>query len=153
MKQVKNVVAQVTPLANSVAQELGYFIWDIDYVKEGTEWFLRIDIDKDEGVDIEDCEKFSRAIDPILDEANPIEDAYTLQISSPGIEREIKTDFHLDFCIGETVKVRLYAPLNGFKEYIGELVSYDSEKIVLSVDETVEIPRKAIGKMNMYFEF
>ena len=153
MKQVKNVVAQVTPLANSVAQELGYFIWDIDYVKEGTEWFLRIDIDKDEGVDIEDCEKFSRAIDPILDEANPIEDAYTLQISSPGIEREIKTDFHLDFCIGETVKVRLYAPLNGFKEYIGELVGYDSEKIVLSVDETVEIPRKAIGKMNMYFEF
>ena len=153
MKSAKGIVAQVTPLAQRVALELGYSVWDVDYVKEGTEWFLRIDIDKDGGVDIEDCEKFSRAIDPLLDEENPIEDQYTLQISSPGIEREIKNDFHLESCLGETVQVRLYAPLNGFKEYVGKLVSYTGEAVTLEVDEIVEIPRKSIGKMNIYFEF
>ena len=153
MKSAKGIVALVTPLAQRVALELGYFVWDVDYVKEGTEWFLRIDIDKDGGVGIEDCEKFSRAIDPLLDEENPIEDQYTLQISSPGVEREIKNDFHLESCLGETVQVRLYAPLNGFKEYVGKLVSYTSEAVTLEVDEIVEIPRKSIGKMNIYFEF
>lgn len=153
MKSAKGIVALVTPLAQRVALELGYFVWDVDYVKEGTEWFLRIDIDKEGGVDIEDCEKFSRVIDPLLDEENPIEDQYTLQISSPGIEREIKSDFHLESCLGETVQVRLYAPLNGFKEYVGKLVSYTSEAVTLEVDEIVEIPRKSIGKMNIYFEF
>ena len=143
----------VAPIADRVAGELGYFVWDIDYVKEGTEWFLRIDIDKDGGVDIEDCERFSRAIDPLLDEADPIEEQYTLQISSPGIEREIKNDFHLQQCLGETVQVRLYAPLNGFKEYVGPLVSYTADTVTLEVDDNVEIPRKAIGKMNIYFEF
>ncbi|MBQ8146907.1 MAG: ribosome maturation factor RimP [Clostridia bacterium] len=153
MKSNKSIVTKVTPIAQGIADELGYIVWDIDYVKEGTEWFLRIDIDKDGGVGIEDCEKFSRAIDPVLDEENPIEEAYTLQISSPGVEREIKNDFHLEHCIGETVQVRLYAPLNGFKEYIGELISYNEDSLVLDVDERVEIPRKAIGKMNIYFEF
>ena len=153
MKSAKGIVSQVMPLAERVASELGYSVWDVDYVKEGTEWFLRIDIDKQGGVDIEDCEKFSRAIDPLLDEENPIEDQYTLQISSPGIEREIKNDFHLESCLGEMVQVRLYAPLNGFKEYVGKLVSYTSEAVTLEVDEIVEIPRKSIGKMNIYFEF
>ena len=155
MKSAKNIVSLVTPLAERVASELGYLIWNIDYVKEGTEWFLRIDIDKDgdEGVGIDDCERFSRAIDPILDEENPIEEAYTLQISSPGVEREIKNDFHLEHCLNEMVQVRLYAPLNGFKEYVGTLLTYDSEKIVLDVEGEVAIPRKSIGKMNIYFEF
>ena len=152
MKSSKSIVATVTPIAEKVAEELGFFVWDVDYVKEGTEWFLRIDIDKEKGVNIEDCERFSRTIDPLLDEIDPIEDAYTLQISSPGLERVIKNDFHLEHCLGETVSVRLYAPLNGFKEYVGELVSYNADTITLYVDENVEIPRKAIGKMNTYFE-
>ena len=152
MKSSKSIVSLVTPIANSVAEELGYIVWDIDYVKEGTEWFLRIDIDKEGGVGIDDCEKYSRAIDPKLDEANPIEDAYNLQISSPGLERVIKNDFHLERCIGEMVCVRLYAPIDGFKEYIGKLVSYTEETVTVNVDGLVEIPRKAIGKMNTYFE-
>ena len=153
LKSSKGIVSLVAPIADRVATQLGYFVWDIDYVKEGAEWFLRIDIDKEGGVGIEDCERYSRAIDPILDEENPIEDQYTLQISSPGIEREIKNDFHLEHCLGETVQVRLYAPLNGFKEYVGELKSYNSESVTLDVEEIIEIPRKAIGKMNIYFEF
>lgn len=152
MKSSKGVVAAVTPVAEQVASELGYFVWDIDYVKEGTEWFLRIDIDKEKGVNIEDCEKYSRTIDPLLDELDPIEEQYTLQISSPGLERVIKNDFHLEHCIGETVCVRLYAPINGFKEYVGELIAYDAETVTVYVEENVVIPRKAIGKMNTYFE-
>lgn len=152
MKSSKAVVSLVTPIAEALASELGYFVWDVDYVKEGTEWFLRIDIDKEGGVGIDDCEIFSRAIDPRLDEANPIEDPYTLQISSPGLERVIKNDFHLEHCLGEMVCARLYAPMNGFKEYVGKLVSYDKESVTLNVEELVTIPRKAIGKMNTYFE-
>lgn len=152
MKSAKNVVSLVTPLAEQVAGELGYIVWDIDYVKEGTEWFLRIDIDKESGVGIDDCERYSRTIDPLLDEIDPIEEQYTLQISSPGLERVIKNDFHLEHCLHQPVCVRLYAPLNGFKEYIGDLVSYTEETVTVYVDELVEIPRKAIGKMNTYFE-
>ena len=152
MKSSKNVVSQVEPIAQAVAQELGYFVWDIEYVKEGTEWFLRIDIDKEKGVNIDDCERFSRTIDPLLDEANPIEEAYTLQISSPGLERVIKNDFHLEHCLGEKISVKLYAPINGVKGFVGTLLSYNEEAITLHAEETVEIPRKAIGKMNTYFE-
>ena len=152
MKSTKSIVEVVTPLAEGVAQDLGYSVWDVDYVKEGTEWFLRIDIDKDGGVNIDDCERFSRTIDPILDEVNPIEDAYTLQISSPGLERVIKNDYHLEHCLGQKVCVRLYAPLNGIKEYVGILVGYTGDDVTLDVDEIVKIPRKAIGKMNTYFE-
>ena len=130
-----SIVERVTPLCEKVASELGYFIWDVDYVKEGTEWFLRIEIDKEEGIGIEDCEAYSRAIDPLLDEENYIESAYRLEVSSPGIERSIKNDFHLSKCIGEVVEIKLFAAIEGCKVARGTLYSYDSESIVLK-DET-----------------
>ena len=104
------IVEKVTPLCEKVASELGYFIWDVDYVKEGTEWFLRIEIDKEDGIGIEDCEAYSRAIDPLLDEENYIEGAYRLEVSSPGLERIIKNDFLLEKCpvLFGTYKIRLY---------------------------------------------
>ena len=145
--------ALLEEIATPICEECGVYVYECEYKKEGGDYYLRLFIDKDGGVDIEDCEKFSRAIDPMLDEENPIEEQYTLQVSSPGIEREIKNDFHMEHCLGETVQVRLYAPLNGFKEYVGELVSYTADSVTLDVDEIVEIPRKAIGKMNIYFEF
>jgi ribosome maturation factor RimP len=150
MKSAKNIATEVEALISPVAEELGYYIWDVSYVKEGTEWFLRITIDSENGINIDDCENMSRAIDPLLDEADPIEDAYRLEVSSPGIEREIKTDFHLSKCLGETVEAKFYAPLNGAKSVIGVLKAYDSENV--TVDEMV-IPRKSIAKMNIYFEF
>ena len=145
--------ALLEEIATPICEECGVYVYECEYKKEGGDYYLRLFIDKDGGVDIEDCEKFSRAIDPMLDEENPIEEQYTLQVSSPGLEREIKNDFHMEHCLGETVQVRLYAPLNGFKEYVGELVSYTADSVTLDVDEIVEIPRKAIGKMNIYFEF
>ena len=148
-----NIVSKVTPLCEKVASELGYFIWDVDYVKEGTEWFLRIEIDKEGGVDIEDCEKYSRTIDPLLDEENYIEGTYRLEISSPGIERIIKTDFHLSKCIGEVVEIKLFAAIEGCKVARGTLHSYDSESVILKDETEIVIPRKNIAKMNIYFEF
>ncbi len=153
MKSTKNIAGRVYPLCEEVASELGYFIWDVDYVKEGTEWFLRIEIDKDEGIDIEDCEKFSRAIDPLLDEQDYIEGAYRLEVSSPGIERVIKNDFHLSKCIGEVVEVKLFAPIEGCKVARGTLFSFDTENVVLKDESEIVLPRKNIAKMNIYFEF
>lgn len=148
-----NIVSKVTPLCEKVASELGYFIWDVDYVKEGTEWFLRIEIDKEDGIGIEDCEAYSRAIDPLLDEEDYIEGAYRLEVSSPGIERVIKTDFHMSKCIGEVVEIKLFAAIEGCKVARGTLHSYDNESVVLKDEAEIAIPRKNIAKMNIYFEF
>ncbi|MBQ7906945.1 MAG: ribosome maturation factor RimP [Clostridia bacterium] len=154
MKSAKNVVSLVTPLAERVAQELGYTLWDLEYVKEGTEWYLRITIDSENGITLDDCEKMSRAIDPVLDENDPIEGNYHLEISSPGIERVIRTDMHLAWAVGQVISLSLYAPIEGCKLVAGPLKSFDSEKIVLQDDEgELEIPRKNIAKMNKYFEF
>ncbi len=148
-----NIVTKVTPLCERVAEELGYFIWDVDYVKEGTEWFLRIEIDKEDGIDIEDCEKYSRAIDPLLDEEPYLEGTYRLEVSSPGIERIIKTDFHLEYCKDEVVEIKLFAPIEGCKLVRGTLFSYDNENVTLKDEIEIIIPRKNIAKMNVYFEF
>ena len=148
-----SIVERVTPLCERVANDLGYFIWDVDYVKEGTEWFLRIEIDKDGGIGIEDCEAYSRAIDPLLDEENYIEGTYRLEVSSPGIERIIKTDFHLEKCIGEVVEIKLFAPIEGCKLARGTLFSYDAENVTLKDESEIVLSRKNIAKMNIYFEF
>ncbi len=150
MKSTKGIVSTLYPVVEQTASELGYSIWDLEYVKEGSEWYLRITIDSENGIDIEDCEKMSRAIDPVLDEVNVIEDAYHLEVSSPGIERDIKTDYHMDVCKGEKIQIKLYAPVNGAKTYIGVLNGYDEENILV---DDIKIPRKSIAKMNVYFEF
>ena len=92
------VALEVAKIAEPLAEELGYFLWDVEYVKEGADMYLRITIDSEEGITIEDCERMHRAIDPLLDEADPIEGAYHLEISSPGIERELKNDMHITAC-------------------------------------------------------
>ena len=150
MKSPKQIVTYLYPIVENVAREIGYSIWDLEYVKEGTEYYLRITIDSKNGIDIDDCEKMSRAIDPVLDEHDVIEDAYHLEVSSPGIERDIKTDHHMSVCMGETILVKLYAPIDGAKQIIGTLDGYDEENITV---DGKEIPRKAIAKMNVYFQF
>ncbi|MBQ2736646.1 MAG: ribosome maturation factor RimP [Clostridia bacterium] len=153
VKGANSIVKKATEIAEPVAEELGYTLWDVEYVKEGADWYLRYTIDSDEGIGIEDCEKMSRAIDPVLDEYDFIEDAYHLEVSSPGLEREIKTDWHMEHCKGETVCVKLYAPINGAKVIVGELTSFNDESVVITADEEIVIPRKAVAKMNVYFEF
>lgn len=154
MKQgSKGIIAEVTALATPIAESLGYTVWDVEYEKIGAEYHLTITIDSEDGIGIEDCEKMSRAIDPVLDEHDPISDEYHLDISSPGIERVIKNDFHLSKCIGERVIARLFAPIDGQKAIVGELKSYDDTQVVIEAENEIAIPRKAIAKMNIYFEF
>lgn len=153
MKSSKAIVSEVSALCAGVAEELGYTVWDVEYEKIGAEYHLTITIDSPQGIGIEDCEKMSRALDPILDEADPIQDEYHLDVSSPGIERVIKNDFHLSRCIGEAVLVKLYAPIENQKSIVGTLDSFDSESVTVTAQDKITIPRKAIAKMNIYFEF
>jgi ribosome maturation factor RimP len=154
-KKNGSVADVVTALAVPLAEQLGYSIWDVEYVREGADYYLRITIDNEEGITIDDCETFSRAIDPILDEADPIADSYHLEISSPGVERDIKTPEHIAYCTGEKVEARLFAPLNGSRVHTGILEGLDEEgRVVLTVGEnTVVIPRASISRMTTVFEF
>ncbi|MBQ8393514.1 MAG: ribosome maturation factor RimP [Clostridia bacterium] len=153
MKGAGSIVKKATEIAEPVARELGYTLWDVEYVKEGADWYLRYTIDSSDGIGIEDCEKMSRAIDPVLDEHDFIEDAYHLEVSSPGLERDIKTDWHMEKCMGEKISVKLYAPIDGAKAIIGVLTSFDQDNVVITTEKEISIPRKAIAKMNVYFEF
>ena len=151
----KNVAETVRELAEPVAESIGCWLWDVEFVKEGTRKILRITIDSEEGVTIDDCEKMHRAIDPILDEADPIEEQYYLEVSSPGVERDLRTDEHLMACEGWDVEVRLYAPLDGSKLFRGVLLECGEEgQIRIDMGETVrEFPRATVAKIRTYFEF
>ena len=150
----KNIAGTVKLLAEPLAEELGYFIWDVEFVKEGARRILRITIDNEEGITIEDCEKFHRAIDPMLDEADPIEEAYYLEVSSPGIERELKNPMHLSACEGWQVEVKLYAPIDGSKAFRGELCECPENAIVI---KTAEGERRfdaaAVAKVATVYDF
>ena len=154
-KKNGSVADVVAALAIPLAEQLGYSIWDVEYVREGADYYLRITIDNEEGITIDDCETFSRAIDPILDEADPITDSYHLEVSSPGLERDIKTPEHIAYCTGETVEARLFAPLQGSRVHRGVLEGLDEEgNVLLAMGEnTLAIPRSAISRMTTVFEF
>ena len=149
------VVSAVRAAIAPVVESLGYSIWDLEYVKEGADYFLRVTIDSPNGITIDDCETVHRAIDPVLDEADPIEGAYHLEVSSPGIERDLRTDEHFQACAGERVEVRLFAPLDGAKVYAGRLIGLDEEKNVLLETATGEktLPREKIAAARTLFDF
>ena len=154
-KNSKSVAETVWALAEPSADELGCWIWDVEFVKEGTRKILRITIDSEEGVDIEDCEKLHRAIDPILDEADPIEEQYYLEVSSPGIERELRTLEHIEACEGWNVEIKLYTPINGSKSLRGVLLPL-GENNTVRIDaggNIIEFERNSIAKISTYFEF
>lgn len=150
-----NIVATVRTAIEPVVNGLGYSIWDLEYVKEGADYFLRVTIDSKNGITIDDCEAVHRAIDPVLDEADPIEGAYHLEVSSPGIERELRTDAHFLACAGEKVELRLFAPLDGAKVFVGVLLGLGDEGSVLLETEAGEkkIPRAQISAARTLFDF
>ena len=151
----KNIAATVREIITPTAHEMGYYLWDVEFVKEGADKHLRITIDNEDGINIEDCEKFHRAIDPILDEVDPISESYILEVSSPGIERELKYPEHIDACEGWDVEVKLYAPRGGAKMFRGVLVGYDDdENIVIEIGgEKVGFKPDEIAKIATYFDF
>jgi ribosome maturation factor RimP len=127
----------------------------VEYVKEGAEWYLRITLDSDDGIDIDDCEKVSRAINPIIDEADPIEDFYYLEVSSPGLERVLRKPEHFEASIGSEIEIRLFAPdENKKKAYTGTLSAYDGESLVIDIaEESKKISLEKISKVQTVFDF
>lgn len=132
-----NTVNAVWEIAEPIAQSLGLEIWDVRFEKEGADWFLRIFIDKEGGVSIDDCVDMSHAIDKPLDDADPIEQSYCLEVSSPGLERDLKRDAHFEKSLGEKIMVKLIRPVDGQREFKGILESYDNGNFeLLSEDGT-----------------
>ena len=120
----KNPTAvKVTGLIKEAIENLGLMLWDVKFVKEGTSWYLRVFIDKDGGVDINDCTDVSRLIDPIIDEADPINVSYYLEVCSPGLERELTEDWHFEKYKGEKVSIKLIRPRDNKREFKGVLLS------------------------------
>ena len=138
MAGVRNVVALVTEGISPVAAELGYMLWDVEYVKEGARRILRVTIDSNEGITIEDCERMHRAIDPVLDAADPIDQAYCLEVSSPGVERDLVKPWHFEENIGRLVTARYIRAKDGVKEIAGELISYADNTAVIRDEDGKE---------------
>ena len=154
-KNQKGVAQTVTELAEPIAKELGYILWDVEFVREGSRIILRITIDSEEGITVDDCEKMHRAMDPVLDEADPIEEAYYLEVSSPGIERDLRTDEHIFYCVGADVEVRLYAPRDGSKVFCGELLPLNEKGniVILCGENELEFERADVAKLRTVFNF
>ena len=142
MKTTETVAA----LARPAVEELGFTLYDVEFVKEYGNWVLTLYIDRPEGVSIDDCERVSRAVDPLLDEADPIEQAYMLSVSSLGLDRPLKKDADFARNIGKRIEIKLFAPKNGKKEFKGELVSFDETSIVVRLETgEMTLERKAIA--------
>ena len=154
-RNAKSVVETVKELADPIAESIGCWVWDVEFVKEGTRKILRITIDSEEGIDINVCEQMHRAIDVVLDEVDPISEPYYLEISSPGIERELKTIEHIEACEGWDVEVKLYAPIDGLKAFRGVLLEMDNENEI-RIDATgkeMRFDRASVAKISTYFDF
>ncbi len=151
----KSVAERVFEIVSPIAKEQNLDIWDIKYLKEGASYFLRIFIDKPEGITIDDCENFSRAIDEPLDLADPINEAYFLEVSSPGLNRELSKDEHFEAFVGEEIIVKLYKAIDKKKELIGKLLNYENGEITIEYNgESLKINKKEISKVNLNdFEF
>ena len=150
-KSIKDTVREaIEPTVN----ELGYRIWDVLYSKIGADYHLEITIDSDDGIDIEDCERVHRAIDPILDEADPIEGFYYLEVSSPGIERELRTDEHISSSLGAKVEIKLFTQKDGRKSFTGILTAFDGQKITVDEGGLLSVLEKSeIAKLKtIYFD-
>ena len=149
-----NTVQTVRKIISGTVEDMGYSIWDIEYVREAGSWVLRITIDKPEGITIDDCEKVHRAIDPLLDEADPIENSYCLQVSSPGIERVLRTDEHIAACVGEKVEVTPFWPIEGSKTITGILAGSDDENVYINLNiGRLRIPKDQISKIRTVYDF
>ena len=148
-KGIKEVVREAI---EPKVTELGYRIWDVTYGKVGADYHLEITIDSDDGIGIDDCERVHRAIDPILDEVDPIEGFYYLEVSSPGLERELRTEEHIALSVGVVVEAKLFAAKDGAKSYVGELSAYADGKLTLITEGgEVTLDRSEISKLSTVF--
>ena len=148
------VTEQVAAFAEPVVQERGCELWDVEYVREGSEYFLRLYIDKEGGVDIDDCEAISRAMDPILDEKDPVPGSYHFEVCSAGLERALKRPGDFERFMGSPITVKLYRPYNGLKELPCVLRGYEDGKLTVeSGKETITFEKSQVALVRLRVEF
>ncbi len=149
-----NIENRVQDLVENTITELGYELYDVQYVKEGKDYYLRIYIDSKKGIDLEDCEKVSNEVSTILDKNDFIKEQYFLEISSPGIERILRKDKHLKDNIGEEVEVSLFKPINKQKSIVGVLKDFDADTIEIEVENNIlKIDRKNISLIKIKYNW
>ncbi len=158
MSKKENYEVRTEELLKPIADANHVEIYDVEYVKEGSEWYLRCYIDKEDGVNINDCEAVSRALSDELDRTDFIEDAYILEVSSPGLGRTLKKDKHLRRSLLEEVEVKTYKPINGKKEFTGILKAFDEETVTLGAAlkegiEDIVFNRKDIAVIKLTLDF
>ena len=148
------ITDQVTLFAKPIVEQFGCSLWDVEYVREGSERFLRLYIDKDGGVDIEDCEKIHRAVDPILDEKDPIAESYHFEVCSAGIERALKRPSDFARFMDSPILVKLYRPRNGLKEIPGILRGYEEGRVTVEAGkETITFEKSEVALVRLRVEF
>ena len=141
-------------IAADVCERHGVYIYNTEYKKEGSEYYLRLYIDKDSGVTIEDCENVSREISPLLDDFTFIKEAYIFEVSSPGIDRALTRDWHFEKVMGQEIDIKLFAPLEGKKEISGVLSKYENGEITVMVnDKEITIEKSKAASVRLAFTF
>lgn len=149
-----NIEEKVENLLTTIINDLGYELYDVEYAKEGKDYFLRIFIDKPEGIDLNDCEKVNNAINDILDEADYIKEQYFLEVSSPGIEKILRKDKHLQANIGNLVEIKLFKPIDKQKAIQGNLKDFNKEKLTIEKnDGDITIERKNISVIKTIYDW
>ena len=151
---MSKITDRITELAEPVVKEQGCELWDVEYVKEAGGWYLRLYIDREGGVSIDDCEAVSRAFDPILDEEDPIPTSYVFEVSSAGAERPLKRPSDFERFMGENVEVKLYKPVNGSKTWTGHLSKYEDGAVELDIrGKAVRFEKNDIAGVRLRIEF
>lgn len=148
-----NTVEIVTAIAKPVVEEMGLILWDVRYEKEGAAWYLRVFIDKEGGVTIDDCENVSRRLDKLIDEADPISQAYYFEVSSPGIGRDLVRPWHFEKYMGQDIELRLIRGEKGQRDFMGPLKGYDDTTVTMEVDgEDHTFAKKDAAFIRLYEE-
>ena len=148
------ITEQVAAFAEPVVAAHGCSLWDVEYVREGSEYFLRLYIDKEGGVDINDCEAISREVDPILDEKDPIPESYHFEVCSAGLERALKRPGDFERFMGSPVTVKLYRPVNGIREFPGVLRGYDAGRVTVeTAGDTLTFEKSQVALVRLRVEF
>lgn len=149
MSKVVDIVAR---LAEPIAEANGCTLWDVEYGKEAGEWFLRVYIDREGGADLDACEAVSRPLSDLLDEADPIPNSYTLEVSSAGLDRALKKPEHFAKCLGQRVDVRLYRPVDGSKEHTGALAALGEDGAVV-LEDGRRFDKKDVARVRLHVDF
>ena len=148
-----NIEEKVESITSKIIEDLGYSLYDVEYVKEGKDHFLRIYIESEKGIDLNDCEKVSNVLTEVLDKEDPIQEQYFLEVSSTGVEKLLRKDKHLEANIENEIQIKLFKPQDGKKQFKGFLKSFDKDYITISNNEEIKIDRKNISQIKTVYNW